>query len=142
MESINHFQWDKNKVSLLQKNSKLWEVKRAKIEVIIISDVINGDNDTTIFTIVDSDYKLYHLDILGLRRGDFELVYNFFREFYDIDRLEKNFRDTSIVFYPEELRGIFPYNKSILTWVIRSFHNAGGGKLNKRIKNYIALKNN
>ncbi|MEM8524077.1 MAG: hypothetical protein AAGG68_05525, partial [Bacteroidota bacterium] len=111
--------------------------EREKIAIIAISEVINGDNDTTIFTIVDFDLKVYHLDMLGLKSENYMPTYNFFHNNYGLDKLEANNDFKTTIFYPEELRGKYPYDNSILTRLTRFFINAGGGRLSEKVKCYI-----
>lgn len=137
MELVDKFNWDDDRICLFSCDEKIWEVKRSEISVLIISEVLNGDNDTTIFTVVDINGKRYHLDMLGLP-GKYHLqTYDFFREKYDLDKLKGDYQDTSVIFYPKDLRGKYPYNKSLFTWIIRFAFNAGSGMLNKEVKAYL-----
>ena len=131
------FSVEEDKVRLTQGKTMIWEVKIPEIIVIAVSaDIMNGDNETTIYSIFDIKGNAFHLDFIGLKGENYPIVDNFFEKKYNL-RITEDFFGKTKIFYPELLRGVYPYNKSIFTWMIRGFHNAGGGILNKRVREYI-----
>jgi len=138
MPKNGFLEWNDDTISLVEYDYTIWSLNRTEIAVIAISEVINGDNDTTIFTIIDNKEKIYHIDMLGIYTDRYLEIINFFKQNFGLDAvLEEDIMDKTVIFYPDNLRLEYPYDKSISTWIIRNLFNAGGGRINKKVKAYI-----